>query len=232
MRGRIGRAVGMVVRGLQAGLLISIGGAVYLAFHDDTLASRAIGAVFFSVALLCICKMGYSLYTGKIGFMLERHDGEAVSVLLWGLLGDLLSTILLGSILRLGVPSAGETAAMLCAAKLGQAWWQTLIRSAFCGVLMYLAVAIYRKGSIVGILFCVPVFILAGFEHSVADVFYFAAAGGALSVQSVIFITVAIIGNTIGAWVLPLMDLACRPFEKGSATCGKAAGVTDKQEKE
>lgn len=220
MRGRIGRAIGRVVRGLQAGLLISIGGAVYLACHGDTFTCRAIGAVFFSVALLCICKMGYSLYTGKIGFMLERHDGEAISVLLWGLLGNLLSTALFGSILRLGVPSAGETAAMLCTAKLSQAWWQTLIRGVFCGVLMYLAVAIYRNGgSIVGILFCVPVFILAGFEHSVADAFYFAAAGMALKADSVIFITVTIIGNTIGAWVLPLMDIATR----APATAGDTA---------
>ena len=39
-----------------------------------------------------------------------------------------------------------------------------------CGILMYTAVWVYKqKNTAAAIFFCVPVFILAGFEHSIAD---------------------------------------------------------------
>ena len=50
--------------GLAAGILIGIGGTVFLACEN-----KIVGAVLFSVALLCICLRGYALYTGKIGFI-------------------------------------------------------------------------------------------------------------------------------------------------------------------
>ncbi len=54
-----------ILSGISAGILISIGGSVFLACDN-----KYVGAVMFSVALLCICLKGYSLYTGKIGFIL------------------------------------------------------------------------------------------------------------------------------------------------------------------
>lgn len=50
-----------------AGLLIAIGGSVFLSCEN-----RYIGAMLFSVALLCICYRGYYLYTGKIGLCRHR----------------------------------------------------------------------------------------------------------------------------------------------------------------
>ena len=72
--------------GVQAGIMISIGGAVFLACDN-----KYVGAALFTVALLTICIRGYSLYTGKIGFIPEKHDKEAFSVLLLGLLGNRVS---------------------------------------------------------------------------------------------------------------------------------------------
>ena len=51
------------------------------------------------------------------------------------------------------------------------------------------------KGIIV--LFSVAVFILSGFEHSIADMFYVAAAG-AFNVKAAIFILIVILGNAVG----------------------------------
>ena len=63
------------VNGILAGILIAIGGSVFLAcYGDGSLVSRTVGAVFFSVALLCICYKGYSLFTGKVGYIPEKHD--------------------------------------------------------------------------------------------------------------------------------------------------------------
>lgn len=215
MRKAVLSNIARALRGVQAGILISIGGAVYLTCYGEDLADRTVGAVFFSVALLCICKMGYLLYTGKIGYMVERHDGEAFAVLLWGLFGNIVSTALMGAVIRAAIPNAGDTSAVICAVKLAQSPLQTLVCGALCGVLMYLAVSIYRNsGGGEGIVFCVPAFILAGFEHSIADAFYFAAAGMTFEPRAWGYLAVTLIGNTVGALVLPLTDAACRAERK------------------
>lgn len=191
-----------VLSGVCAGLLITIGGSVYLACDD-----RYAGAVLFSVALLCICLKGYSLFTGKVGFMPEKHGKEEWSVLLLGLLGNLLGTALGGLLIRCALPGLGVAAETLCAGKLAQTGLQTFLRGAFCGMLMYLAVSIYRdRKDIVGILFCIPVFILSGFEHSIADIFYFAAAGS-VSMRGFVFIWLVILGNSLGGMLLPALSM-------------------------
>jgi len=93
----------------------------------------------------------------------------------------------------------------MCSAKLAQFPLYTFIRGFFCGILMYLAVSIYKeKNSVLGILFCVPVFILCGFEHSIADMFYLGASG-IFSVKIILFTALVVAGNTFGAIVLPLL---------------------------
>ena len=198
-----------LTNGLLAGIMIAVGGTVFLAcFGDGSMVNKTIGAFFFSIALLSICYKGYSLYTGKIGFIPEKHDGEAFSILLWGLLGNLIATVALGYALRAAIPTIGGVAEVLCTARLTQEWWQTLIRGIFCGILMYMAVSIYRdKQTISGILFCVPVFILAGFEHSVANMFYFGAAGMFFSIESIIYLAIVVLGNTIGGMLMPLLAM-------------------------
>ena len=75
---------------------------------------------------------------------------------------------------------------------------------------MYLAVSIYKeKNNVIGIIFCIPVFILAGFEHSIADLFYFAASG-IVSLKALGFIWTVILGNSIGAVILPLLSFKRR----------------------
>ena len=203
------RIVWNLVNGLLAGIMIAVGGTVFLAcFGDGSMVNKTIGAFFFSIALLSICYKGYSLYTGKIGFIPEKHDREAFSILLWGLLGNLIATVALRYALRAAIPTIGGVAEVLCTARLTQEWWQTLIRGIFCGILMYMAVSIYRdKQTISGILFCVPVFILAGFEHSVANMFYFGAAGMFFSVESIIYLAIVVLGNTIGGMLMPLLAM-------------------------
>ena len=190
-----------VLSGVCAGLCITMGGAVFLAVEN-----RTVGAILFSVALLCICYRGYALFTGKVGFIPEKHDKEAFSVLLLGLLGNFLGTLAGGLLIRLALPKLGEAARVICEAKLEQAWYGTLIRGVLCGVLMYLAVSIFRdKKTPLGILFCIPVFILCGFEHSIADMFYFAASG-IVSGKACLFLWIVVAGNSIGGMLLPLLS--------------------------
>ncbi len=188
--------------GVSAGICIALGGSVFLATDN-----RVVGAVLFSVALLCICMKGYALFTGKVGFVPEEHSRPALQLLFAGLLGNLIGTFLCGLVLRLALPAYAETAGKLCLAKLSLPPAAVLVRGAFCGILMYLAVSIWKeRQSPLGILFCIPVFILSGFEHSIADMFYFAVSG-IVSLKAFVFLWLVIIGNALGAMLLPGLNL-------------------------
>lgn len=196
-----------VLRGFQAGVLIALGGSVFLACD-----SRYAGAALFSVALFGICMKGYSLFTGQVGYLALDHGKSAWQSLLLGLLGNAAASCGLGALVRAGLPALGETARALCLGKLDQSVFSTGVRAFFCGILMYLAVSIFReKGSALGILLCVPAFILSGFEHSIADMFYFGASG-IVSLRALGFIWTAIAGNALGGLFLPVLTLLA---EKG-----------------
>ena len=93
-----------------------------------------------------------------------------------------------------------------------QELWQTLIRAFFCGILMYVAVSVYKENNTpLGIMFCIPVFILSGFEHSIADMCYFAVAGYTL--PAVLFVAVVVVGNAIGGMFLPALKLIFKKKE-------------------
>ena len=71
---------------------------------------------------------------------------------------------------------------------------------------MYTAVWVYReKKTPLGILFCIPVFILAGFEHSIADMFYFALAG-LYRLRSLWFLLLVVLGNSLGGLFIPCLQ--------------------------
>ncbi|MBQ7365172.1 MAG: formate/nitrite transporter family protein [Clostridia bacterium] len=204
------------IEGFLAGIMIAIGGTVYVASEN-----KVVGAVFFSIALLTICMKGYSLFTGKVGFLPLSHTKEDVSALLWGLLGNFLATLVCGVLIALTFPSYHTAAEAIAQAKLSQALYATLIRAVFCGVLMYAAVSIFRENkSSLAIFFGIPTFILAGFEHSIADMFYL-ALGYAFSLKSVLFIVVVLIGNALGAVMMSgLRLLGEKSLKKSDAVDG------------
>lgn len=202
-----------LILGILAGILIGIGGSVYLSCDN-----KYVGAVLFSVALLCICMRGFALFTGKVGFLVEAHTKADVSALLLSLLGNLVGTFATGTAIRFALPAVGQKAALLCEGKLSQTALETLIRAMFCGILMYLAVVIYRKNqSVWGIFFCVPVFILSGFEHSIANMFYFSSSG-IVSFDAFVYLWIVIFGNAAGALLMTFLSFLCRekPTQKQS----------------
>lgn len=192
-----------IINGIFAGVLISIGGAVYLSCDN-----KYVGSLLFTVALVCICYQGYSLYTGKICYIPEKHTKAEFSVLFTGLLGNVTATTVCGYALAYAVPKLRQAGFDACSLKIEQEIPQTLIRAFFCGILIYLAVDIFKKNKTpLGILLCIPTFILSGYEHSVADMFYFAVSG-IVSLKAFVFIWLVILGNSAGGMLLPLLSLA------------------------
>lgn len=198
------------MKSIYAGVLISLGGTVYLACDN-----RYVGATLFSVALLCICYRGDALYTGKVCYIPVERSGKYVVDVLDALLGNLITTIIFGQFVARANPSLHDVAQAVCAAKMQQSFVQTFFRSFFCGVLIYLAVDIFKKHkTTLAILFCVPVFILSGWEHSIADSFYISCAD-AYSFGSGIFLLIVIVGNAVGGMLIPaLQEIDLRMEEK------------------
>lgn len=182
-------------RAVAAGVMIGIAGAVYLAVGPP------LGAILFSLGLILICARGYNLYTGKIGYI--QKPKEAIDMLIY-ICGNAIGTFLVA------VTQNVNTTEMV-AAKLAMPWWLTLIKAIGCGILMYLAVDIYKRGyrvyeqtsRYIGIIVCIPAFILAGFEHSIADMFYIYCSDychwGDITWEAGVFIIIVILGNAIGA---------------------------------
>ena len=192
-----------LIDGILAGCMVSIGGTVLLSCDN-----RYLGALLFCIALLAICYFGFNLYTGKVGFLLGDHSAETLKLTFTGLLGNFLGTLLFGLLIAAALPQLREAALAACEKRLTQLPMQTLLRGCFCGLLMYVAVWTFReKKTVLGILFCIPVFVLSGFEHSIADMFYFSLAGTVFRAQSLLFLLLVVLGNSIGGLFIPFLQL-------------------------
>ena len=194
-----------LIRGIFAGLMIGIGGTIYLSLDN-----KIIGSFLFSIGLLMICMYNMNLYTGKIGYIVVNKKSYLIELLLT-LIGNFIGTYILAlAMLNSRFSSISDKAKVICDMKLNDNLLSILILSCLCGILMYIAVNNYKKhstsiGKYMGIFMCVMVFILSGFEHSVANMFYFSVAG-MLSWNTLLYIFVMVMGNSIGAILISLYD--------------------------
>lgn len=189
--------------GIAAGIMIGIGGWVYLACLDGTFFGKCMGAVMFGVALLSICTCGMYLYTGRICYLYENHDAVGVLSLLVGIIGNAIGAVGVGQLSRIALPAVAERAQPLAVTKLGETWYAAFVLGILCNILIYVAVQVYKKyGTVIGIMICIPAFVLCGFEHSIADMFYLSAANS-FSIDSLVFILIVIAGNTVGGLLMP-----------------------------
>ena len=186
-----------------AGVCIAIGGTAFLAADD-----RAVGALLFGVGLFMVVSCGFHLYTGKVGDLLDNPPAFLLELLVvW--LGNLLGAVAVGAgVAATRMTGYVEKAAALAETKLTDTPVSILLLSAFCGFLVYMAVHLYRvsKERMVGVLAvfaCVMAFVLCGFEHCVANMFYF-TAGGAWSGQAIGYLLLMTLGNSLGGLLIPV----------------------------
>lgn len=186
--------------GILAGLAVSLGGAVFMACN-----SRYVGAALFSVALYTVCCFGFYLYTGKIGYIVESHTKNDFLSLIVGLIGNAVGAVACGLAVAFASPAFREKAVSLAETKLAVGIGETFVKALFCGILMYISVWIYKeKKTPIGIFVCIPTFILSGFEHSVANMFYF-SLGNSFTGMTALYVFIAVLGNTVGGILIPLL---------------------------
>ena len=91
--------------------------------------------------------------------------------------------------------------------KLNDSLISIFVLSIFCGMLMFLAVDLYKKirgtGKYYAVFLCVTVFIICGFEHCVANMYYFSAANN-WSWTTLLYLYVMILGNSTGGILIAL----------------------------
>ena len=193
----------ILVRAILAGVMISIGGTIYL-----TCESKMLGAFLFSIGLYAICSFGLNLYTGKIGYVIDNKPKYLIELGIT-LLGNLIGTIGCGYLLFLTRQGdkLRNAAKVISEVKLNDNLLSIFILSIFCGIIMYLAVDLFKRltdfGKYMGIFMGITVFILAGFEHCVANMYYFSAAN-MWEWKTILYVFIMVLGNSVGSILLAL----------------------------
>ena len=151
-----------------AGILIGLGACGYLALGGIP------GAVIFAFGLVGVVLTGTPLYTGRAGVM-EVNEIPALAKI-W--FYNILACIVIGLVIwSLGGESV-ERAKGILAGRLAQGPWRSFLRAMGCGLIIDIACWMYRSTkNLAPVLFGVPLFIVCGFYHSIADVVYLVAAG-------------------------------------------------------
>lgn len=187
-----------------AGIAIGIGGTIYLTldmYSSISVLFKVLGALFFAVGLYAICIHGLNLFTGKIGYVFDQKNYLDL-VLIW--IGNFIGTWICAFLINHTRLYVVENITKMCETKMNDSLVSLLILGFFCGLLMFIAVDGYKKCKNPLILFiCVATFILCGFEHCIADMFYFSLAD-AWCLTSFIDILIITLGNALGAFLIPI----------------------------
>lgn len=197
--------INILFKGIYAGIMIGIGGTVYLSISNSI-----IGAIFFSVGLLTICIYKMNLYTGMIGYIIENKLNYIVTLLLT-LIGNFIGTMITSLlVLNTRIANISVRAKEISAIKINDNYLSIFILSIFCGMLMYIAVNTFKKekDSIVrylAIFICVIVFILSGFEHCIANMYYISLAK-LWSLKAALSMLIMILGNSVGSIFIAIFN--------------------------
>ena len=203
------KALSDALLGFLAGFVITLGATAYL-----SLESTMAGALMFTVGLFAICSFGWNLFTGKVCDSFgkgPRYIGFLAVVWISNFAGAAAG----GALIRLtrleGVVARAQAVA---ATKLDDGLLSVFVLAIFCNVLIYIAVEGYRSienslGRYLAVFFGVTVFVVCGFEHCVANMYYFTAAG-AWSGEAIVFILVNTLGNALGGLLVPALTLLSR----------------------
>lgn len=200
------KVLSILASSIISGILIAIGGIIFLSCE-----SKYLGALFFAVGLFFICEGGFKLYTGAIGYALDNKLEDNLMLIVITI-GNFIGTLLISLIIKLTRISNNilEKDLATVDTKLNDTWYSILVLAIMCGIMIYLGVNTFKKSTnyvskVVAIFICVFVFIISGFEHCVANMFYISLAN-AWNIKSILYMLIMILGNSIGGLLIPLLS--------------------------
>ncbi|MCC0014743.1 MAG: formate/nitrite transporter family protein [Rhodobiaceae bacterium] len=209
----------MLTLAMLAGAFIALGAAAYtmvMTGVDPGFGpARFLGGVVFSLGLILVIVGGAELFTGNALMVMAAVDRRITLASLlrnWAIVyaGNFVGAVAIA--LAMGLTgildgAAGKTAVAIAEGKAHLPWLQALVRGVLCNMLVCLAVwltiaARTVVGKIMAIIWPISGFVLLGFEHSVANMYFFpqgmlAGAGVGIDAFAVnlFFVT---IGNIAG----------------------------------
>ena len=184
---------------ILAGICISIGCVVNLRVGGVA------GAVLFAFGLTTVVYYGLKLYTGTAGFIRRQGDWSMLAVVL---LGNIVGCWITAQMISYAQPDCIAPASAILEGRLAKGPWACFLLAIGCGFIMTTAVEFARKGKMLTLLLGVPVFILCGFAHSIADAFYFLVSPAESLMQPMVLVVYLceVLGNFVGCnlyrWML------------------------------
>jgi len=182
------------IRSILAGICIGLGGAIFIKLGG------VVGACMFAFGLLTVVHFKLPLYTGTAGFI-QLNKYEEYEKMLFILLGNILGCILLSYMNIKGIDGTA-----IIQSRLDTSYSQCLLNAIGCGLIMTLIVKGGRDKNLLLILFGIPLFILLGFYHSIADAFYMMVVPGELRTLFFGRYWTIVLGNFIGCNIPRLLN--------------------------
>jgi formate transporter len=225
----------MLMLGVLAGAFIGLGALYFVLVRSDQslgfAAKQLLGGVAFSLGLILVVVAGAELFTGNNLLAMAWADGKITTRDLlrnWAIvcLGNFIGASGLAVLVFLsGHPdmnggAVGQETIRIAAAKAAMPFWTAFFRGVLCNVLVCMAVWMTFAGrsvvdKAVAIVFPISAFVAAGFEHSIANMYFFplamlieafgntGAAAGTVTWQGFLGNLVPVIlGNLVGGSVL------------------------------
>lgn len=154
----------------MAGMTIGVAGFGYLASGvQNEVYGTLVGAVLFSFGLLTVLGYKLALYTGTAGFIKKNEVGNLLLILLSNIFGCFILALLT----RLSPMDLQTPAQAILQGRLNTGALRCGLLAIGCGFIMTTTVAFARKGNVLPLLFGVPLFIVCGFPHCMADAFMY-----------------------------------------------------------
>jgi formate transporter len=212
--------------GILAGAFIGLGSLMFtLVASDATLgfaACRLLGGLVFSLGLLLVVVAGAELFTGNNLIAMAWASGQVSTGELlrnWALVATanlagamgLAWLVWMSGHAGMNGGAVGRAVVAIAATKVQLPWGEAFFRGVLCNVLVCMAVWMSFAGrsvvdKAVAVVFPVTAFVAAGFEHSIANMYFVPLAwmlGAPLDVARA-FMTLAVViaGNIVGGSVL------------------------------
>ncbi len=212
-RGTFNDVIHFLFMTLLSGAMIAICAISSLTANAFSANGRIVGSLLFSLGMFVILAFEMKLFTGlipKIPHTSPKSYWQLPVCLLGNFIGVFIVYILFSqTTLAEKVIQEGSN---LIGTKLAFDNWaiSSLSSGILCGILITLSVLSvdhsHKKGlsANVGVMFPIIVFVFCGFDHSIANMFYFYCLGE-ISWKVVGYIALTVAGNLIGGIILPLV---------------------------
>ena len=194
--------------GIFAGLAIGLGSLVFTivsAYFASTWGT-ILASGLFSIGLILVCTLGLQLYTGKVGVVFDDREKlveNAINLPIM-LAGNAIGAFVLGIICHFIFMNVPHIANRILAISIGKTNSTTVfLQGIFCGALVYIAVYFFKNlqnwaMKIIGIITAVTLFVYCGFQHCIANMFYFGMAFN-WNIDMLWNLLIVILTNSVGA---------------------------------